>query len=115
MNSHIHVVTLKAGMPTVEQARSRLKAEIDRAKNRGMTALKLIHGYGSSGVGGHLRGAIRNSLRKRRKEGTIRGFVPGEKWDIFEESTQMILLECPQLQHDPDLNNANEGVTIVLL
>ena len=115
MANRIGVVTLKAGMPTVEEARARLKSEIDKAKKSGKIAMKIIHGYGSSGVGGSLRGAIRKSLRKRMKEGKIRSFVVGEKWDIFEESTRQILDECPELRKDRDLGRYNEGITVVLL
>lgn len=115
MAQRIGVVILKAGMPTVEEARARLKSEIEKAKRSGMIALKIIHGYGASGVGGSLRPAIRKSLRKRVKEGQIQAFVAGEAWDIFEESTRQILEECPELGHDADLNRYNEGITVVLL
>jgi len=115
MATKIGVITLKAGMPTVEEARTRLKSEIDRAKKSGMVALKIIHGYGSSGVGGSLKHAVRRSLRKRVKEGRIRSFVGGEEWDIFEEHTREILEECPELGKDRDLRGYNEGITVVLL
>ncbi|UCD28966.1 MAG: Smr/MutS family protein [Planctomycetota bacterium] len=115
MASKVHVVVLKAGLPTVAEARKRLILELDNAKRRGNIALKLIHGYGSSGIGGKLKDAIRRSLRRRQKEGKIRSFVVGEKWDIFEESVREILEKCPELAKDQDLNNYNEGITIVLL
>ncbi len=115
MSARIRNVNLKSGMPTVDEARSRLNTEIDKAKQRGDHVLKLIHGYGSSGVGGKLRDAIRSSLRRRRKEGKIRSFVAGEKWNVFDEVTNQILEECPQLAKDSDLNSYNEGITIVLM
>ncbi len=115
MAPKLGVVTVKAGMPTVEEARARLKSEIDRAKQSRLIALKIIHGYGSTGIGGSLKHAIRRSLRKRVKEGKIRAFVGGEEWDIFEESTRQILDECPELGKDADLRGYNEGITIVLL
>ena len=115
MANRLGVVTLKAGMPTVEEARARLKSEIDGARQSGLIALKIIHGYGSSGVGGSLKHAVRRSLRKRVKEGQIRAFVGGEEWDIFEERTREILEECPELAKDRDLRGYNEGITIVLL
>ena len=115
MPKRIGIVTLKAGMPTVEEARARLKAEIDKARRSGLVALKIIHGYGSSGVGGSLKHGIRRSLRKRVKEGRIRAFVGGEEWDIFDDSTRLILDACPELANDNDLRGYNEGITIVLL
>ena len=115
MAAQVRTVNLKSGMPNVEEARSRLNTEIDKSKKRGDQVLKLIHGYGSSGVGGTLKDAIRRSLRKRRKEGKIRSFVAGEKWGAFDEITNEILGECPQLERDPDLGKYNEGITIVLM
>ena len=115
MSRAVHVAVLKSGRPTVAEARARLAAELETARRQGATAVKLIHGFGSSGVGGKIRLAVRSSLRKRQKEGLIRGFVPGEKWDVFEESARRIIEDCPQLRKDADLNNANEGITIVLL
>ncbi len=115
MAAAVRTVNLKAGLPTVEQAREKLKVELTKVQRLSPVVLKLIHGYGSSGVGGAIRTGIRRSLRKRLKEGKIRAFVPGEQWDIFDASTQQILAECPALANDRDLNSYNEGVTIVLI
>ena len=115
MTAEIRVITLKAGMPTVQEARARLNAEIDRARSQGTVVLKLIHGYGSTGTGGKLKDAIRRSLRRRQKESKIRAWVAGEKWDIFDDTTRLILEECPQLDKDRDLKGYNEGITLVLL
>lgn len=111
----IRVVNIKSGLPSVEEARKRLAAELEKARASGAPAMKIIHGYGSSGIGGALREAIRRSLRKRKKEGRIRGFVAGEKWDLFDPLAREILDACPELARDPDLNRYNEGVTVVLI
>ena len=115
MASKVREILLKAGMPTVAEGRDRLNTELVKARSSGTVVLKLIHGYGSGGVGGSLKEAIRNSLRRRRKEGKIRSFVAGENWSVFDESARQILEECPELAKDSDLNNYNEGITIVLL
>jgi hypothetical protein len=115
MAGKVLVLTVKAGLPTAQEARARLNAEIDKAKRSGVVAMKVIHGYGSSGTGGTLKEAIRRSLQKRRKEGKIRAFVIGEKWTVFDEVARAILEECPELSNDRDLNGYNEGVTFVLL
>ena len=71
--------------------------------------------YGSSGVGGSLKLALRSSLRRRQKEGTIRGYIEGEKFETFDKTTQEALDDYPELSSDPDFNDFNEGVTFVLL
>ena len=115
MAQNVRTVLLKEGLPTVAEARARLNAEIQQAKQAGVCALKIVHGYGSSGTGGSLRDAIRASLRKRRKEGKISAFVAGEQWSPFDETARVVLQACPALERDPDLGRYNEGITIVLL
>ncbi len=58
----IKTVILKEGMPSVEQARARLNAEINAARQSGVKLLKIVHGYGSTGVGGDLRIALQSTL-----------------------------------------------------
>ena len=115
MSDRIREIVLKEGLPTVEEARRRLIAELEQSRKRGDRVLKLIHGYGSSGVGGKLRDAVRSSLRRRLKEGKIRAFVAAEKRDVLDEPARLMLDECPELARDNDFRNYNEGVTFVLL
>lgn len=111
----ILTLNIKSDMPTVDEARRRLLTELQRAKARGVKAIKLIHGYGSTGVGGKLRDALRSSLSRRRKEGLIQSWVAGEKWDPFDPVAQGILEACPELGRDADIGQGNPGVTIILL
>lgn len=111
----IRTVNLKQGMPDVDEARQRMNQAIDQARRAGFQALKLIHGYGSSGVGGGIRTAVRSSLTRRRREGKIRAYAGGEHWHVCEPDAQAILAECPALERESDLNMHNEGITIVLL
>jgi DNA-nicking Smr family endonuclease len=67
-------------MPTVEEARKMLIAELQSAKQSGIAATKLIHGYGSTGAGGALRPALRKSLLRRKKESLVSQIIFGEKW-----------------------------------
>ncbi len=111
----IRTVNLEAGKPTVEEARRRLLDAIELARKDGPRALKVIHGYGSSGVGGKIRDGVRKSLSLRRKEGKILMFVPGEKWSAVETGTQELLGLYSEIRRDTDLGRGNEGITIVLV
>lgn len=51
----ISIINLEAGMPTVELARSRLNQGLQSARMRGEKAVKIIHGYGSTGRGGKIK------------------------------------------------------------
>ena len=64
MGFAIKTVILKDGMPSVEQARARLSSEIHVAQQSGLKVLKIVHGYGSTGVGGDLRIALQSTLRQ---------------------------------------------------
>jgi hypothetical protein len=108
-------VNLESGRPSVEEARRTLRFELERAKAENAAVVKIIHGYGSSGVGGALRKGIRVSLVRRKKECLIREIVFGEHWSIFNECALKLLEECPELRKDRDLCNSNPGVSIVLI
>jgi hypothetical protein len=108
-------VDLEAGYPTVEEARQLLKAELEKCRSRKAIVIKVIHGYGSSGVGGALRQGIRKSLISRRKEKVIKAVVFGENWSIFDPATRLLLDRCPVLSKDKDLFGSNPGISVVLL
>jgi hypothetical protein len=109
------VINIEAGMPIVEVGQKRLYLEIITAKNQGVKALKVIHGYGSSGVGGRLKRGILEFLAAKKKEGFIKAFIPGEDWSIFNQTARDIMEQCNDLRKDNDLDNHNLGITIVLI
>lgn len=111
----VSVVNLEADYPSVEDARRQLAQSLRIAKSGGGRVIKLIHGYGSSGVGGKLCHAVRKSLALRKKEGVIRDFIPGERFSIFQPATLEALSRYPELSGDSDLERCNEGITVVLL
>jgi hypothetical protein len=107
------VFNVKSDMPSLDEARRRVIAEIRRARQGGVRVLKIIHGYGSSGVGGTLNIGLRKSFTLRKKEGVIRDFVPGEEFNIFNPTVLAMLDEVPELKGDAELSMANEGMTVV--
>jgi hypothetical protein len=113
--STIRTFNVEAGLHTLDDARRVVIAEIKQAKREGVTVLKVIHGYGSSGKGGTLRIGLRKSFRLRKKEGVIKDFISGEDFSIFDETTLDLLEAVPELRGDPDLGATNEGVTIIWL
>lgn len=108
-------VNLEDGRPTKDIALRRLAAEITRCKAQRLKVVKLIHGYGSSGVGGVLRVAVRKDLERLKKLGKIKLYVPGENFEIFSADTIKMLDSCNELRSDRDLGRYNNGITIVLL
>lgn len=111
----LRIVNIERGLPTGDEALKLLSEAIDSAKRDGVTAIKIIHGYGSTGSGGVLRQRIQKSLANRRNQGKIRDCVFGDRWNSFDEHARRILDQCPALRRDSDLNRGNEGISIVLI
>src|SRR6266542_2985392 len=99
--SAICTFNVETGLPTLDDARRSVIAEIKRAKRDGVKVLKVIHGYGSSGKGGTLCVGLRKSFGLRKKEGVIREFIAGEDFSIFNEQTMSVLEAVPKLRGDP--------------
>ena len=115
MSGTVRVINLEEGFPTRDQACQKLEAALARARKDGVAVLKVIHGYGSTGVGGVLRFGIRSFLRQQKEKGEIAAFVNGESWSSFEVRSKMLLAKAPELVLDSDLGRANKGITLVLL
>lgn len=111
----IKIINLEEGMPLVEKARLRMRHELQVARKQGYVAVKLIHGYGSSGVGGALRIELQKELRKQEDSAGIQCFIAGENWRISDEKTWELLKRYPEWKQDTDLGKANKGISIVQL
>lgn len=108
-------VSLKQGMPLVQEALSRLERELALAQREGYRLVKLIHGYGSTGAGGEIRTAVQKRLREMSDLGQVRGCIFGEDWSKSDEQTWKVLGTYPDLKRDHDLGRRNLGITIVVL
>ena len=108
-------MNLEQGFPTRDEAIKRLDQAIDHGRKSGVGALKIIHGWGSSGTGGVLRFALRGHLRQRKEAGEIRVFIPGESWSQFDKYSKELLKHVPESLLDRDLGRANKGITLILL
>ena len=78
----IKIIDLEDGMPKVEEARLRMQRELQVARQQGYAAVKLIHGYGSSGAGGSLRIELQKELQRLSSAGVVKSFIAGEDWRV---------------------------------
>ena len=113
--NRLREVDLERGMPTMRAALQQLSFELRRGRSLGCAAVKLIHGYGSSGKGGRIRVEARRRLDRMKAGGEIWGYIPGESFSIFDSDTLAAFQRCPTLRRDRDLERHNNGVTFVLL
>lgn len=108
---YFKTVNIEKGMPRLESAKVMLQDQIVMAKRTGIKVLKIIHGYGSTGTGGILRTELRKIIQGI-KNSTV---IYGENFSIFDGQTRLALAKYPDLRKDKDLENANQGITFILL
>ena len=111
----VMVLNLELGMPTVEMAKRRLNSGLSNARSQRVRAVKLIHGYGSSGKGGRIKREVHRQLESMKLEGRIREYVKGEEFSPFEASARHAIDLCPELAKDRDYSYCNHGITVVVL
>lgn len=105
-------VNLEYGNPTVEAAVRNMVSQLSTCKGQGYKAVILIHGYGSSGVGGRIKSAVRNKLKESSMSGIVRQSCGGEHW--FEKKRELLEI-CRSLTEYQRKIDGNQGVTVVVL
>lgn len=105
-------LNLENGMPTVDRALVIMKNALATYKGQGIKAVIIIHGYGSSGVGGTIKSAVLKALGESSMRGIVRSFVGGEHWYARKKE---ILSYCGALEGYQRRIDGNEGVTVVIL
>ncbi|MDR0477648.1 MAG: Smr/MutS family protein [Desulfobulbaceae bacterium] len=108
-------VSIKEGMPSVDEALRLLTASIGAAQTRGVRVLSVVHGYGSSGKGGIIRDECRKYLDILRGKGEIADFIHGENLGKRRPQGKNLLKRFPQLDNYRDCQVSNPGVTMVVL
>lgn len=107
-------MNLELNRPTVPAALSLLEDALRIARHEQFVGVKLIHGYGSSGVGGDIRVAAQKTLAQKLQAKEIRAFIAGEDWRVSNEDSWELLKRCSELKQDSDLGRGNRGITIVV-
>ena len=102
-------------MPTVQEALQRLARELAVARRDKVAMLKIVHGYGSSGIGGDIRIAMQKRLHALVEAGQIRVCIFGEDWSKTDDATWKLLQSQGELKGDSDLGRRNRGITVVVL
>lgn len=110
----IERIDIKTPFLSCDEALAKLEMEINVLKfNDENMALKVIHGYGSSGKGGAIKKALHEFLPTLVKQNKIDAFLPNEKFcgknPIYLKYTALF----PELILDSDLMNLNPGITLI--
>ncbi len=105
---------LKSDMPSAAIAELRLKNYLKMMKPT-EKIIKIIHGYGSHGVGGKIRTTVREILEDMQEKNQIKSFIPGEATSSLMGFDEEIRTYKHLLQGDADFHKGNDGITYVIL
>ncbi len=112
MQNKVVECNLESNMPTVEAALQKMKNALTTNKGLGCKAVILIHGYGSSGVGGSIKSAVTRCLGDSSMKGIVRAYAGGEHW--WNRKRELLAM-CRALEGYERRIANNEGVTVVIL
>ena len=102
-------------MPLVEETVSRMKMGIQEMRVSRVKIVKLIHGYGSTGLGGKIRIGVRNELADMKRRKLIKDYIPGEDFGPVDVASRNLVEQDRNVPRDSDWGRMNHGITIVVL
>ena len=102
---------IKSGGQTVLEAQYDLENILKMMKHE--VAIKIIHGYGSHGVGGKIKHMTHHVLNECMTRKRISGFLPGEATTSLIGFDQLIHRYLQILKQDSDFHRGNDGITYV--
>ena len=108
-------LNLEEGMPLVEEALGRMNLGLQELRVSRVKAVKLIHGYGSTGRGGKIRDSVRNELSVMKRRKLIRDWIPGEDFGPTDSASRKLAEQDSAVTRDPDYGRMNHGISIAVL
>jgi len=105
---------IKSDMPLASEAGRRLATIIRNCTGKDKV-IKIVHGYGSSGIGGSIKIAVHKSLRSKVSSGEIKAFIPGEAFSEMMGFDEAIKNYGNLIQSDSDYKKMNDGITYIIL
>ena len=106
-------IDIKSDKPLVSVASTRLLNGIRIHKNE--KVIKIIHGYGSTGVGGKIKQMVHTTLGTLKAQQQIQDYIPGEALVSFMGYADLIQEYKPLIQTDSDYRKGNDGITYVFI
>ena len=111
----IRRINIKDDHPPVDIAIARAVNEIECSRLNKETFLKIIHGYGSGGVGGEIKKQLEIELNNLRKDKKIFDFIKGENFSKTHPLYERLVDTAPELILDSDLAGLNSGITLIII
>ena len=109
-------INLKLGQPLVEEAIESLGNHIRESHELGIKAIVLIHGYGASGEGGHIKRAVHQALEANYFSDRVDDFYYGETVPYGSDGYHALIKRRPGLKaYLARFKAGNAGITVLLL
>lgn len=108
-------IDIKSEKQTVAEAIAQFLVEVDAYKKGGFKVMKVIHGYGSHGVGGAIRDAFLKKCQDLKNRHIIEDFTCCDKWTDKNIVKKIAINYCPDLLADSELYHINSGCSIIIL
>lgn len=108
-------IDIKSERQTVREAVAQFLVEVEAYKKGGYKVMKVIHGYGSHGVGGAIKAELLKVCQDLKNRGRIEDFVCGSNWTDKNIVKKIAINYCPDLLADAELTFLNPGCTIVIM
>ena len=111
----LYVVNIKENSPTVEEAIANFLIALENAQMQNIKVLKVIHGYGSHGVGGAILKNLKTLLPALKRKKQIKDYFSGATFNLANQKVFDLITKVPDLALDEDLSTQNIGVTFIVL
>lgn len=111
----LYVVNIKENSPTVEEAMANFLIALESAEMQNIKVLKVIHGYGSHGVGGAILKNLKSLLPALKRKKQIKDYFSGATFNLANQKVFDLITKVPDLALDEDLSTQNIGVTFIVL
>ena len=108
-------IDIKSEQQTVAEAIAQFLVEVEAYKKGGFKVMKVIHGYGSHGVGGAIKNEFLKQCQSLKNRGKIYDFTCCDKWIDKNPVKKIAINYCPDLMADSELYRINPGCSIVVL
>jgi len=110
------ILNIKKNNPSCNEALALVENEIEiLAFQKEIDVLKIIHGYGSSGIGGEIKNKLKTKLEFLKKQKKILSYCPSEKFCNLWKDYSIFIKKFPELSIDYDIKNQNPGTTLIFL
>lgn len=112
----IEEINIKKDFPPADVAVAMVETEIEVHKKFGNDIIKIIHGYGSHGVGGAIKDAVRARLKDLKSRHIIVDYIFGERFtSTAVDKLKISSNKKAQLYADYNINSFNSGITIIII